>query len=406
MTNQKGIIMVKRSVALCEEKIIGIETIYTVIGGKQINIQNKVEELREKSKNKKLFCPCGCGANLVLVAGDKNLREQHFRIHPDSSNIKCDYVDESRTSVESKIVLKCWLDEKLQTDDLRMRVPIHDIDDTDRKYEFTFLSEKKKVAINYCHKRANLSDEKIKLLESNSKGINVIHIVDDKNDLVSYQYPEMMMKMQNAQGYCLLLKIVGKDYYKAELKAIYCIQTKAGLWTSIVIAEGLLASFSIMDGVLFFYQKSLLEIKDAAINKYYYDLEQKEKRLEEERREREEQERLYREKREQERIQEQKFWEDIRAKRQKELEEQRKREEEEAREREIIRKQRQEEEIKALTKQLDQQEKIVYDSRNRRLIKCEKCGKVGYDRDFVTYGGKGRLNLGICSQCMSSKKWG
>ena len=391
--------MVKRAVALCEGKLIGIETIYTVIDGRQINIQNKVEELREKSKSKKLFCPCGCGANLVLVAGDRNLREQHFRIHSDSSDIKCDYIDESRTSIESKIVLKCWLDEKLKTDDLKMRVQIQDIEDNDRKYEFTLLSEKKKIAVNYCHKRANLSDEKIKILESNSKGINIIHIVDDKNDLMSYQYPEMIMKMQNVQGYCLLLLIDGKDYYKAKLKATYCIQTKEGLWTSISIAEGLLASFNIMDGKLYFYQKPILEIKDAAVKKYYYDLELKEKRLEEERRIREEQERLFREKREQERIQEQKYWEEIRAKRQKELEEQRKREEEEARKREEIRKQRQEEEIKMLTEQLNQQERVVYDSRNRRLIKCEKCGKIGYEGQFCIFGGKGRVNLGICLGC-------
>ena len=72
--------MAQRTVALCDGKFIGIESIYTVVNGCQINIPDKLKELRAKSQNNELFCPCGCGANLILVAGDKNLREQHFRI--------------------------------------------------------------------------------------------------------------------------------------------------------------------------------------------------------------------------------------------------------------------------------------------------------------------------------------
>ena len=72
--------MAQRTVALCNGKYIGIESIYTVIDGRQINIPEKLKELRTKSRNSELFCPCGCGANLILAAGDKNLREQHFVI--------------------------------------------------------------------------------------------------------------------------------------------------------------------------------------------------------------------------------------------------------------------------------------------------------------------------------------
>ena len=71
--------MAQRTVVLCDGKYIGIETIYTVINGRQINIPEKLKELRSKSQRNELFCPCGCGTNLILVAGDKNLREQHFR---------------------------------------------------------------------------------------------------------------------------------------------------------------------------------------------------------------------------------------------------------------------------------------------------------------------------------------
>ena len=72
--------MAQRTVCLCDGKYIGIESIFTVVNGRQINIPDKVEVLREKSRRNELFCPCGCGANLILVAGDRNLREQHFRI--------------------------------------------------------------------------------------------------------------------------------------------------------------------------------------------------------------------------------------------------------------------------------------------------------------------------------------
>ena len=40
--------MAKRTVALYKDKYIGIETIYTVIDGKQINIPEKLRELRDK----------------------------------------------------------------------------------------------------------------------------------------------------------------------------------------------------------------------------------------------------------------------------------------------------------------------------------------------------------------------
>ncbi len=52
--------MAQRTVALCDGKYIGIESIYTVVNGCQINIPDKLKELRAKSQNNELFCPCGC----------------------------------------------------------------------------------------------------------------------------------------------------------------------------------------------------------------------------------------------------------------------------------------------------------------------------------------------------------
>ena len=93
--------MAQRTVCLCDGKYIGIESIFTVVNGQQINIPEKLKELRLKSQNNELFCPCGCGAKLILVAGDRNLREQHFRLKDGTYESKCHIVTEGKTSVIS-----------------------------------------------------------------------------------------------------------------------------------------------------------------------------------------------------------------------------------------------------------------------------------------------------------------
>ena len=113
--------MVKRSEALCNGEIIGIESIYTLQKGQQINIPEKIKWLRNLSQQDKLFCPCGCGANLVLVAGESNKRVQHFRIKVGSDESNCCMKNEGKESVDSRIVLKCWLDDKFKSDNIKSR---------------------------------------------------------------------------------------------------------------------------------------------------------------------------------------------------------------------------------------------------------------------------------------------
>ena len=150
---------------------IGIESVYTVAGGKQINIPEKIEELRKKSRAHALFCPCGCGSRLILVAGDRNLREQHFRLQ-EKGDIPCRSVLEGNVSISSRIALKCWLDETLGNSNLQIRVPIRTVDETDRKYEFSLLCPESKTALSYSCRRENLSDEKIAALEGNRQGLS------------------------------------------------------------------------------------------------------------------------------------------------------------------------------------------------------------------------------------------
>ena len=395
--------MAQRAVALCDGKYIGIESIYTVIYGRQINIPDKIKELRKKSRNNELFCPCGCGSNLILVAGDKNLREQHFRIKDENS--RCQVVTEGRTSVDSKIVLKCWLDENLRTEDLETRVPVHAVSNSNRKYEYSFISRNRGIAVNYYYDRANLSDEKLSVLDENSEGLKIYHIVDTKNGCSDGQYPEGLMKVQDRQGYCLLLSIDGLDYDKARLQSFFYAVDSKGLWQEVVFAEAALKEFRITSQNSILFRGNLLEslfkdAKDTFNNKVRKErewLEEERQRqilrqqlLEEERRRREEeQSRRQKELAELQRINAEKQAEQWRIKIARE-------QEEKAR--------RKEEFIRSLEESLSQQQTPVRDDEGNRWIKCELCGKIARDSEFSSYGGRGRLNLGKCKECAAKNQ--
>ncbi len=51
-----------------------------------------------------------------------------------------------------------------------------------------------------------------------------------------------------------------------------------------------------------------------------------------------------------------------------------------------------------------QQEKPIRDHTGRRWIKCEKCGEIKPEAEFITYGGAGRVNLGTCKACWEKKQ--
>lgn len=399
--------MAQRTVALCNGKYIGIETIYTVVNGQQINIPEQLKDLRSKSQRNELFCPCGCGANLILVAGDQNLREQHFRLKDGSSNQNCTAVMEGRTSVDSKIILKCWFDEKIGSLKIESRVPIHAVDDINRKYEFTFLSRSKNIALSYCRDRSNLSDEKLSILRDNSKGIKLIHIVDYSNGSKCGQYPEGLMKIQDKQGYCLLLTLGKGGYNSAKLEAVFYIQDLDHLWQEVTLSNGFLKDYSISENGDVLYDEENLDVKvQLTKNDFLRNMEyEKEKRIEQEKQRVEaekkaiaEQARLQEErnKRLQEAEQERRKQIEETEKRRKEAELKRKLEAE--KQQEEIR-QRDEEFKRNMESDFLQQEVQVRDKDGNRWIKCEFCGKKAKENEFTSYGGVGHINLGTCKEC-------
>ena len=391
--------MVQRSVCLCDGKYIGIESIFTVIDGKQINIPDKLSALRTRSRKGELFCPCGCGANLILVAGDRNLRAQHFRLKDSARQHECTAETERPHSIYSKIVLKCWLDEKLNVSDVETRVPICLVGDTARKYEFSFVSRTSKFAVSYSCNRANLSDEKMEILRANSSGIRLIYIVDALNSCGNGQYPEALMKVQERQGYCLLLDVEEIEYSTAKLSAVFYAQDCTGLWREIEFAAGALREFSISEYGRLLYQNAPL----AALCEWKKSEFEREVQQEKIRREQQMKELLERPEREQKQRPKRTQTLPVRRPQNTKSERQRAMEklvhEKEEAGRRAQKKQREEAFRQTLAEQLNQQETQVIDPDGNRWVKCRYCGRVDKTTAFSSYGGRGSVNLGTCKIC-------
>ena len=391
--------MVQRSVCLCDGKYIGIESIFTVIDGKQINIPDKLSALRTRSRKGELFCPCGCGANLILVAGDRNLRAQHFRLKDSARQHECTAETERPHSIYSKIVLKCWLDEKLNVSDVETRVPICLVGDTARKYEFSFVSRTSKLAVSYSCNRANLSDEKMEILRANSSGIRLIYIVDALNSCGNGQYPEALMKVQERQGYCLLLDVEEMEYSTAKLSAVFYAQDCTGLWREIEFAAGALREFSISEYGRLLYQNAPL----AALCEWKKSEFEREVQQEKIRREQQMKELLERPEREQKQRPKRTQTLPVRRPQNTKSERQRAMEklvhEKEEAGRRAQKKQREEAFRQTLAEQLNQQETQVIDPDGNRWVNCRYCGRVDKATAFSSYGGRGSVNLGTCKIC-------
>lgn len=409
--------MAQRTVALYDGKYIGIETIYTVINGRQINIPDKLKDLREKSRRDELFCPCGCGKNLVLVAGDRNLREQYFREKNGTGEFECTMPVEGKMSVASKIVLKCWLDDKLKASDLETRVPIANVESVKRKPEFTFLSREKKVAIRYWYARTNIMDDKLDVLSGNLSGIRVFYIVDKLNSGCDGQYPEAMMKIQNQQNYCLFLKIKDEEYDKATLTAVFYDKNIDGMWNEVTFLDVPLKEVDIDEQKgLLISEKSLERIYESEKETFVLEQEEeRQRRIETEKIRQEQLQKMQeevecRKKEFQERQkQQEEEWERLRiqreAKEKQRLEYERIQAEkarEEAERKRNERNQREENFKRNMAENFSQQKTIVRDAEGNRWVKCEYCGRIARESEFNFYGGTNHINLGTCKECAAN----
>lgn len=400
--------MARRSVCLCEGKLVPIESIFTVRDGKQINIPERVEWLRGKSKMGELFCDCGCGANLILVAGDRGLREQHFRMKSGTEKESCSAIAETDESILSKIVLKCWLDDKLSESEIQARVPLTQLDPKARKFELTFYDRILKLAVCFWNDRNNISSEKIMAVDSCPEIHSKIFFTAWENTGGKIQYPEFLMKIQRIQGYNLFLKLVGDDkmsaYQNAVLEVKVQVQDRNGLWKELPVLATKLSRFELSDeGTLIFANKPVERFVKEVSERFH---------MEEERTKKQEEARMQAAeeaiKREQERKQrEREREEQERTKRNLELE--RKLQElraalkqdaenkSEAKE-DILTKEETSHEIPIERRDFEHEKMPVLDSDGKRWVKCRFCGSIGLTSEFCDIGYPSP-GLGKCNAC-------
>ncbi len=190
-----------------------------------------------------------------------------------------------------------------------------------RKYELTLYSEDFDIGIIYNENISNILEEKVELLSEYMKS-PIIYVTRITNEETNGQYPEHMMCIQQAQGYCFYLNLNAKSLYE-EVKAKVSIyeKTHRGLWRAIEVCEGLLDDFGLSPDRLLVYKGKLVSELVDKIRKEFQteqenELEQIKKQEEEERlrqerarelleeRERQRIERAWKEKEERERLEE------------------------------------------------------------------------------------------------------
>lgn len=409
--------MITRSECLFEENIIGIESIYTVIDGKQINIPEKVESLRQKGRDGLLLCPCGCGAKLILVAGDKHLREQHFRVKDGTGYKKCTLKQEGQVSIDSKVVIKCWLSDKL-SNDVETRVLLNEISLNDRRYEISHIVKNNRIGVNYTYLRTNLDDRKLEEIDKSLGEYKIYHVVDFDNFYTYGQYPEFMMKIQKRQKYCLFLTAEDREYSKAKMVASFYSKNLDGIYINTLIAEGNLSDYS-------FNKDNELLYKDTLLNNLLVDKKnQLEKNLELEKNERDKKAKYLEElriknvkmhleeiKKEQilleseekyRRIQEvnERRKEEMFAKEVQQDQERIEKEEEQKIKFELSDKECREKAEKEIDSYITER---YTDVLGRNWYKCEICGKVGTMKDFAFFGGVNKAARGTCNECVGKK---
>lgn len=246
---------IKYKECLYDGQLLPIETVFTVNEfGEHINVLGEIERVRKLGRNKELFCPCGCGTNLMLVAGENSTgRTQHFRAYSNQENT-CKYeLMNERGSYELRKVLKLWLDNqfRLAPDDIEYNVTTREVADSTRKFEINMLVRTKGVGICYLHNLSHLDEDKMQHLKSLYEQINILYFTDSSKIVESGQYPEYQVKILDYQGFVLFV-----DFSDTEPENILnTTKLEVGIYRQNIIAN----------------RWEYLEIAKDCIKAFYYD---------------------------------------------------------------------------------------------------------------------------------------
>ena len=265
------------------ERILYIDELVTIeYDHDEIHYMNNdsrlFREIRRASRERRLFCTCGCRSNLQLVAGDRSVTTRRFfRNYMDYANANCCY-DESPLTQRSKILLRAWLNHTLHRD-LLSDIPIAEIDRGNRRYELTYYAQECDFGLVYANEAKNIPFEKIQELDE-YREMHILYLSDIHNLLQSGQLPVHQIDMQDKQGFCLFLKIADpeKEEYllsDATLVCTYYIREYLdhGIWISLPVLEDSITAFSISpQGALCYKGRSVDAFRDTAKEEYIAQL--------------------------------------------------------------------------------------------------------------------------------------
>lgn len=227
-------------------EMLYIADYYTLIEGKKIAKEGKIEALRALGRSGKLLCSCPCRGKLGLVVPNNPYRHPFFRLQK-GQNTGCTAHEENPRTINAKLILKCWLDDVMALGDneVQYNVPISQINERNRKYQYSYYVPSKRIGLCYQRIKSNIYDEKINYLFS-QKDITSLFIADEGSDKFKGQYPEFASKVQNVQGYyATLLCGVETLYQDAELKIVRYEKNNLGAWEQIEVCQGKLSQFTI-----------------------------------------------------------------------------------------------------------------------------------------------------------------
>lgn len=251
---------IKRNSCLYNNKIIGIENFfYLSDSGKEIKVDTgKIEEFRRLGSEDKLFCPCGCGARLCIVAGE--IQVKHFRLKKNQLKIDeiCNWSEETEESISSKFILKIWLEQN-NCIGLRRDILTSEIGHTDKKYQITYYEPHRQIGVSYIRDKYNINEDKLNTISSILKSVFFITSIHNINNL--WQYPEQLIKIQKEQGYTILLENNDNmNYLEAKLLVIYQYKDEYEEWTKVTIAYDYIQKYTIEDDELIYNGKKIKAI--------------------------------------------------------------------------------------------------------------------------------------------------
>lgn len=261
------------------ERILYIDELVTIeYENGEIHYMNNnsmlFRNVRKASQEHRLFCTCGCGSCLQLVAGEKSVTtKRFFRNYADFTNNNCCY-DESLVTQKSKILLRTWLNQILNVG-LLNDIAIAEINKGNRKYELTYYSQEYDFGLVYANEAKNIAYEKIQEIDE-YKEMNIMYISDVHNKIQSGQLPLHQIDIQDKQGFCIFLQIENpeKDEFmlsNARLVCTYYIKQHIdnGVWVGLPILEDSILEFSVSPKGKLLYKNVAVDIYKEQVQENY-----------------------------------------------------------------------------------------------------------------------------------------